>query len=154
MFDYDSIYDKAVFNNCKRNKTGKWGKVFSILWGGIMRFIWPCDISAFATIGENVRIPHAIGIIIGGTAIVEDNVTIMPNVVIGSQYGGSQNNKQRHATIKHDVMIGANASIIGAIIIGENSTIGAGAIVTKDIPPNSIVVGINNIKSKQSNIET
>lgn len=83
MVDFDKIYELAIYWNCKLNKNG--GVILSIIFGSLIRLIYPCDISAYASIGKNVKILHAIGIIIGGTAIIESNVTIMPNVVIGSK---------------------------------------------------------------------
>lgn len=137
------------------------GVIPSIILGAIIRLVYPCDISAFANIGKNVKILHAIGIIIGGTAIIEENVTIMPNVVIGSKMiGSSQNsteskNSRRHAIIKRGCFIGANTSIIGNVIVGENTIIGAGSVITKNIPPNSIVTGINKVTpNKNLNADT
>lgn len=136
-------------------KQKRGGVILSIIFGSLIRLIYPCDISAYASIGKNVKILHAIGIIIGGTAIIESNVTIMPNVVIGSKMIKSakstrSKDNRRHAIIKKGCFIGANTSIIGDIIIGENTIIGAGAVITKNIPPNSIVTGVNRITPNEN----
>lgn len=90
-----------------------------------------------------MRIPHAVGIVIGCTAIIEDSVEIMSGVVIGSRYGHL---KQRgHAHVKKGVMLGANCVLLGTITIGEYAEIGAGAVITKDVPPYAVVVGNNRI---------
>lgn len=149
MFDYNRAYERAICKNLKRYKKGKFNKAFSNLWGVVLRLIFNCDICLGVTIGDNVRIPHAVGIVIGSTAIIEEGVVIMPNVVIGASSFPPERGVKRHATIKKNCLIGANAVIIGDIIIEENATIAAGAVVTKDIPPNSIVIGNNNILQKK-----
>ena len=97
------------------------------------------DIHPGATIGENVFIDHGIGVVIGETAIVKDNVTIYQGVTLG---GVSLNPGKRHPTIEEDVIIGAGAKILGNITIGKGSKIGANSVVIKDVPPYSTVVGI------------
>ena len=109
-----------------------------------------CQIYPQAQIGSNLYIPHCLGIVVGNTAIIGNNCKIFPNVVIGS----SQNARmpkigRRHAIIGDNCILGANSSIIGAIHIGDNVIIGAGAVVTKDVPSNSIVLGINLIKERK-----
>lgn len=97
------------------------------------------EIHPGAIIGKNVFIDHGMGVVIGETAIVGDNVVIYHGVTLG----GNQNIKtKRHPTILDNVMIGAGAKVLGNITIGYNSKIGANAVVTKDIPDNSTVVGI------------
>jgi serine O-acetyltransferase len=148
MFDFNRTYEKAILKNLKRYKKGKFHKLISIILGNVLRVIFNCDICLGADIGNNVKIPHAVGIVIGSTAIIEDGVIIMPNVVIGASHFPPEIKGKRHATIKRNCLIGANAVIIGNVTISENVTIAAGAVVTKDIPPNSIVVGNNNILKK------
>ena len=105
----------------------------------INQFITNIDIHPGATIGENVFIDHGIGVVIGETAIVGDNVTIYQGVTLG---GVSLNPGKRHPTIENDVTIGAGAKILGNITIGKGSKIGANSVVVKDVPPDSTVVGI------------
>lgn len=97
------------------------------------------DIHPGATIGSDFFIDHGKGTVIGETAEVGDNVTIYQGVTLG---GVSLERKKRHPTIGNNVVIGAGAKILGPITIGENSKIGANSVVIKDVPPNSIVVGV------------
>ena len=97
------------------------------------------EIHPGATIGKNLFIDHGMGVVIGETAVIGDNVTIYHGVTLG----GTQNIKtKRHPTILDNVMIGTGAKVLGNITIGENTKIGANSVVTKDIPNNSVVVGI------------
>ncbi len=105
----------------------------------INQFITNIDIHPGATIGENVFIDHGIGVVIGETSIIGNNVTIYQGVTLG---GVSLNPGKRHPTIEDDVTIGAGAKILGNIIIGKGSKIGANSVVVKDVPPYSTVVGI------------
>jgi serine O-acetyltransferase len=105
----------------------------------INQFITNIDIHPGATIGENVFIDHGIGVVIGETTIVGNNVTIYQGVTLG---GVSLNPGKRHPTIEDDVIIGAGAKILGNITIGKGSKIGANSVVVKDVPPYSTVVGI------------
>lgn len=94
------------------------------------------EIHPGAYIGKNFFIDHGDCVVIGETAIIGDNVTLYHGVTLG----GTKNIKsKRHPTIKNNVTIGAHAQILGDITIGENSKIGAGAIVVKDVPSNTIV---------------
>jgi serine O-acetyltransferase len=97
------------------------------------------DIHPGATIGENVFIDHGIGVVIGETTIIGNNVTIYQGVTLG---GVSLNPGKRHPTIEDDCIIGAGAKILGDITIGKGSKIGANSVVVKDVPPYSTVVGI------------
>jgi len=97
------------------------------------------DIHPGATIGENVFIDHGIGVVIGETTIIGNNVTIYQGVTLG---GVSLNPGKRHPTIEDDCTIGAGAKILGDITIGKGSKIGANSVVVKDVPPYSTVVGI------------
>jgi len=105
----------------------------------INQFITNIDIHPAATIGENVFIDHGIGVVIGETTIIGNNVTIYQGVTLG---GVSLNPGKRHPTIEDDVTIGAGAKILGNIVIGKGSKIGANSVVVKDVPPYSTVVGI------------
>ena len=97
------------------------------------------DIHPGATIGRGFFIDHGTGVIIGGTAIVGDDVTIYQGVTLG---GTSLQRKKRHPTIGNNVVVGSGAAVLGDITIGDNVKIGANSVVVKDVPPNSTVVGI------------
>ncbi len=105
----------------------------------INQFFTNIDIHPGAKIGENVFIDHGIGVVIGETSIIGNNVTIYQGVTLG---GVSLNPGKRHPTIEDNVTIGAGAKILGNITIGKESKIGANSVVVKDVPPYSTVVGI------------
>lgn len=98
-----------------------------------------CDIHPGATVGKGFFIDHATGVVIGETAVVCDNVTIYQGVTLG---GVSFKKGKRHPTVGDNVVIGANATVLGDIHIGNNVRIGAGSVVLGDVPPNSTVVGV------------
>lgn len=132
--DFNLLYEKLVYYNCLLNKSGILGMVLSLIFNFLIRAIFNCDISPFAHIGKDVKIPHAVGIVIGGTAVIGDNTIVMPNVVIGSAKYPPEKRK-RHATVGRNCLVGANSIIIGDIIIGESAIIAAGSIVVKDVKP-------------------
>jgi len=105
----------------------------------VSRFLTGIEIHPGATIGEGFFIDHGMGVVIGETAEIEKNVTLYHGVTLG---GTSWNKGKRHPTIGDNVIIGANAAILGPIRVGENSKIGSGSVVNKEVPPNSTVVGI------------
>ncbi|MFA4966620.1 MAG: serine O-acetyltransferase [Candidatus Margulisiibacteriota bacterium] len=104
----------------------------------IMRLLTLIEIHPGAQIGKGFFIDHGNGVVIGETTIIGDDVTIYQGVTLG---GTGKEHGKRHPTIGNNVVIGAHAIILGNIIIGENSRVGAGAVVTKPVPKNSTVVG-------------
>jgi len=86
-----------------------------------------------------VFIDHGMGIVIGETAEVGNNVSLLQGVTLG---GTSTRREKRHPTLRDNVTVGSGAKIIGAITIGENSRVGAGSVVVRDVPPNAVVVGV------------
>lgn len=105
----------------------------------IGRFFTGIEIHPAAKIGKGLFIDHGMGVVIGETAVIGDNVTLFQGVTLGGT--GKQKGK-RHPSAGNNVVIGAGAKILGNIIIGENSAIGANAVVIRDVPPNSTVVGV------------
>ena len=103
------------------------------------RFFTGIEIHPGATIGKGFFIDHGMGVVIGETAEIGDNVLLYHGVTLG---GVSLEKKKRHPTIENNVVIATGAKVLGAITIGENSRIGANAVVLKDVPPNATVVGI------------
>lgn len=103
------------------------------------RFWTGIEIHPGATIGKGFFIDHGMGVVIGETAEVGDNCLIYHGVTLG---GVSLAKKKRHPTLGNNVVIGAGAKILGAITLGDNVQVGANAVVLKDVPPNSVVVGI------------
>lgn len=105
----------------------------------VSRFFTGIEIHPGAKIGRGVFIDHGMGVVIGETTIVGDNVVIYQGVTLG---GTGKEKGKRHPTIMNNVMISAGAKVLGNIIVGENSKIGAQAVVLKDVPPDSTVVGV------------
>ncbi|RNC63105.1 MAG: Serine acetyltransferase [Candidatus Dichloromethanomonas elyunquensis] len=103
------------------------------------RFFTGIEIHPGAKIGNRVFIDHGHGTVIGETAEIGDDVTIYQGVTLGGT--GKQKGK-RHPTIGNNVVISAGAQVLGAIVIGDNSKVGAGSVVLQDVPPNCTVVGI------------
>lgn len=98
------------------------------------------EIHPGAVIGKNLLMDHGMGIVIGETAVIGDNVLIYHGVTLGGVSGAE--NEKRHPTIEDNVVIGAGAKILGNITVGENSKIGANAVVLKDVPKNATAVGV------------
>jgi len=88
---------------------------------------------------KNTFIPHPVGIVINGNVKFGNNCTIFQNVTIGDSYSGSS--EDRYPKVGNNVTFGAGSIVIGNITVGDNAIIGAGAVVVKDVPPNSVVVG-------------
>lgn len=107
------------------------------------------EIHPGATIGKGLFIDHGSGVIIGETAVLGDNVTLYQGVTLG---GTGKETGKRHPTIQDNVMISAGAKIIGSFTIGENSKVGAGSVVLKEVPPNCTVVGVPGHVVKHNNV--
>ncbi|MGC9468861.1 MAG: serine O-acetyltransferase [Anaerolineae bacterium] len=105
----------------------------------ISRWLTGIEIHPGAVIGRRVFIDHGMGVVIGETAEIGDDVLMYKGVVLG---GISLERTKRHPTVEDGVIIGSNAVILGPIVIGENSRIGSGAVVVKPVPPYATVVGV------------
>jgi serine O-acetyltransferase len=103
------------------------------------RFLTGIEIHPGAVIGPGLFIDHGMGVVIGETTEMGENVTIYQGVTLG---GTSLEKKKRHPTIGNNVVIGAGAKILGPFKVGDNSRIGSGSVVVKEVPPNSLVVGV------------
>jgi len=110
------------------------------------RFLTGIEIHPGARIGRGLFIDHGMGIVIGETSIIGDNVLLYQGVTLG---GTGLEKGKRHPTIGNNVVIGGGAKVLGNITVGENSYIGANAVVIKDVPPNSTVVGVPGRITKQ-----
>ena len=104
------------------------------------------EIHPKAKIGKNLFIDHGMGVVIGETSDIGDNVTIYHMVTLGgispSINSDTQRNIKRHPTLQDDVVVGSGAQILGPVIVGKNAKVGANAVVTKDVPENAVMVGI------------
>lgn len=105
------------------------------------RFVTAIDIHPGAKIGRHLFIDHGFSVI-GETAVIGDNVTIYQNVTLGGTNPANGVAGKRHPTIEDDVVIGSGAQILGPITVGKGARIGANAVVTKDVPPGAVMVGI------------
>jgi serine O-acetyltransferase len=105
----------------------------------LARWLTGIEIHPGAQIGRRLFIDHGMGVVIGETAIVGDNVTLYQGVTLG---GTGKESAKRHPTIGNSVVIGAGAKVLGNIFVGENSRVGAGSVVLRDVPDNSTVVGV------------
>lgn|SRR5690625_1387448 len=105
----------------------------------LSRFFTGVEIHPGAKIGRRFFIDHGMGVVIGETCEIGDNVTIYQGVTLG---GTGKEKGKRHPTIKDNVLIATGAKVLGSITIGENSKVGAGSVVLKDVPDHSTVVGI------------
>ncbi len=117
----------------------RWLSQYARFWTGI-------EIHPGARIGKSFFIDHGMGVVIGETAIVGDNVLLYQGVTLG---GTGKETGKRHPSLGNNVVVGAGAKILGNITIGDNSYIGANAVVIKNVPSNSTVVGIPGRITKQ-----
>ena len=110
------------------------------------RFLTGIEIHPKAVIGKNLFIDHGMGVVIGETSKIGDNVTIYHMVTLGGISPSINSDKQRdvkrHPILEDNVVVGSGAQILGPVIVGNNAKIGANAVVTKDVPENAIMVGI------------
>ena len=124
------------------------------------RFLTGIEIHPKAKIGKNFFIDHGMGVVIGETSEIGDNVTIYHAATLGgispSIKSDEQRDVKRHPTLKNNVVVGSGAQVLGPIIVGENAKIGANAVVTKDVPANAVMVGIpaKNINEDGSKTDT
>ena len=110
------------------------------------RFMTGIEIHPGAKIGKNLFIDHGMGVVIGETSDIGDNVTIYHMATLGgiapSINSDNQRDVKRHPTLKDNVVVGSGAQILGPVIVGKNAKVGANAVVTKDVEENAVMVGI------------
>ena len=138
---------KAVFFHRIANffSTAKFDLIARII-SQFSRFLTGIEIHPKAKIGKNLFIDHGMGVVIGETSEIGDNVTIYHMVTLGgiapSINSNDQRNIKRHPTIEDEVVIGSGAQVLGPVRVGRCAKIGANAVVTKDVPENAVMVGI------------
>lgn len=149
---YPSIH--ALINHRMAHKLYKKKHFFlARLLSQTSRFFTGIEIHPGATIGKGLFIDHGMGVVIGETAEIGDNVLIYHGVTLG---GTGKDTGKRHPTVGNNVVIGCGAKVLGPIIIGNDVKIGANSVVLKDVPDGSTTVGIpsvNKIKGKDDIIE-
>ena len=110
------------------------------------RFLTGIEIHPRAKIGKNLFIDHGMGVVIGETSEIGDNVTIYHMVTLGgispSINSNNQRGSKRHPTLMDNVVVGSGAQVLGPIVVSKNAKIGANAVVTKDVPEKAVMVGI------------
>ena len=110
------------------------------------RFLTGIEIHPKAKIGKNLFIDHGMGVVIGETSEIGDNVTIYHMVTLGgispSINSDSQREIKRHPTLMDNVVVGSGAQILGPVMVGKNAKVGANAVVTKNVPDNAVMIGI------------
>ena len=138
---------KAVFFHRIANffATAKFDLIARII-SQFSRFLTGIEIHPKAKIGENLFIDHGMGVVIGETSEIENNVTIYHMVTLGgispSINSDDQRDSKRHPTLMDNVVVGSGAQVLGPVVVGKNAKIGANAVVTKDVPENAVMVGI------------
>ena len=138
---------KAVFFHRLANffSTAKFDLIARII-SQFSRFLTGIEIHPKAKIGKNLFIDHGMGVVIGETSDIGDNVTIYHMVTLGgispSINSNDQREVKRHPTLQDNVVVGSGAQVLGPITIGKNAKIGANAVVTKNVPENGIMIGI------------
>ncbi|TLT02689.1 serine O-acetyltransferase [Aliarcobacter cibarius] len=138
IFNYPGVW--AIIHYRIANRLYLKGlKKLSRIYSGISQFLTNVDIHPGATIGRRVFIDHGIGVVIGETTIVENDVLIYQGVTLG---GVSLNKGKRHPTVKANSVIGSGAKVLGNITIGRSSKIGANSVVISDVPDYTTAVGI------------
>ena len=105
----------------------------------LSRLLTGIEIHPGAIMGRRLFIDHGMGVVIGETTVIGDDCHLFQGVTLG---GTSTRHEKRHPTLENNVVVGAGAKIIGAVVIGENSRIGAGSVVASNVPPNATVVGV------------
>ena len=138
---------KAVFFHKIANffSTAKFDLIARII-SQFSRFLTGIEIHPKAKIGKNLFIDHGMGVVIGETSEIGDNVTIYHMVTLGgiapSINSDNQRNVKRHPTIENEVVIGSGAQVLGPVTVGCCAKIGANAVITKDVPEKAVMVGI------------
>ncbi len=118
------------------------------------RFLTGIEIHPKAKIGKNLFIDHGMGVVIGETSEIKNDVTIYHMVTLGGISPSINSNDQRivkrHPTLEDNVVVGSGAQILGPVVVGKNAKIGANAVITKDVPENAVMIGMpaKNINMK------
>lgn len=140
-FLFGEPIEKLYYRALKYTKKGRFFNYVAIYFIKKINRKFSCYLSAKASVGEGIKFPHPVGVVIGDGVVISERVTIYQNVTLGAARLG-EGQKGLYPKIGSDVVIFAGAKIIGNITIGDGAIIGANAVVTKSIPANSSAVGI------------
>ncbi|MCK4875104.1 MAG: serine O-acetyltransferase [Sulfurimonas sp.] len=138
IFNYPGVWAIAWYRVAHKLYVSDFKRFARILMG-ITQILTNIDIHPAAKIGKRVFIDHGVGVVIGETSIIEDDVLIYQGVTLG---GVSLTHGKRHPTIRRGAVIGAGAKVLGNIIIGEDAKIGANSVVVKEVPNDATAIGI------------
>jgi len=138
LFNYPGVWAIAWYRIAHKLYNANFKRLARMIMG-ITHILTNIDIHPAAKIGKRVFIDHGTGVVVGETAIVEDDVLIYQGVTLG---GVSLIHGKRHPTIRKGAVIGAGAKVLGNIIIGEHAKIGANSVVVKEVPDNATAIGI------------
>ncbi|MCF6310621.1 MAG: serine O-acetyltransferase [Sulfurimonas sp.] len=138
LFNYPGVWAVAWYRVAHRLYYSNF-KRFARIIMGLTQILTNIDIHPAAKIGKRVFIDHGVGVVIGETTIVEDDVLIYQGVTLG---GVSLTHGKRHPTIRNGAVLGAGAKVLGNIVIGEHAKIGANSVVVKEVPDNATAIGI------------
>ena len=153
-FEFDRVAERKIKESIRIWHKGGWlNHTYAKLMWSRIRKNYSSDYYPGITVGKDLRIEHPMWTCIGKTTILGDNVRIYSNVLVIAKVTGDEdrlkNKERRHAKIGNNVILGSGCTIIGPVTIGDNCIIGARAVVTKDIPDNSVVIGTNQIRPKR-----
>lgn len=137
VFAYPGFHIMTIFHPVAQILWGLELRALARFWANIGRILTGIEIHPEAKIGKNLFIDHGMGVVIGQTAEIGDDCTIFHGVTLGGKGDG----EKRHATLGDRVMVGAHAQLIGPVVIGNDAKVGAGAIVVRNVPAGSTVVG-------------
>ena len=138
IFNYPGVWAIAWYRIAHRFHRGGFKRIARMTMG-INQFFTNIDIHPAARIGRRVFIDHGIGVVIGETCIIEDDVVIYQGVTLG---GVSLAEGKRHPTVRRGAVIGAGSKILGNIVIGEEAKVGANSVVVREVPDGSTAIGI------------
>ncbi len=138
LFNYPGVWAVSWYRIAHRLHRANWKRTARMIMG-INQILTNIDIHPAARIGRRVFIDHGIGVVIGETTIIEDDVVIYQGVTLG---GVSLVEGKRHPTVRRGAVIGAGSKVLGNIIIGEEAKIGANSVVVREVPNRSTAIGI------------
>src|SRR5437763_4162642 len=138
FFCYPGVHALAFHRVAHRLWGAGWVATARVL-SHVSRFLTGIEIHPAARLGPGLFIDHGMGVVIGETSEVGENVTLYQGVSLA---GTSLKKEKRHPTLGNNVTVGAGAKVIGGFTIGDNSRIGAGSVVVREVPPNCVVVGV------------